>query len=179
MLVICVKRIAFAIILRESSIQPDINPLPCPPPPPPPPPPHSNRLNTLSLSLAKATVEWFLLLYPTLVQMWNPYLFFFIHISFFIIRFLWIWAWFWMNGKVRENMIFQTFNQGLMLKNMIDLFILSAFLTSNINPRWVTNLANTKWCEKLQKWLKPWHMVTHLRVLTVRELSNEYQHDSV
>ena len=31
----------------------------------------------------------------------------------------------------------------------------------------VTNLANTKWCEKPEKWLKPWHndMGTYLRVL--------------
>ena len=30
----------------------------------------------------------------------------------------------------------------------------------------VTNLANTKWCRKPEKWLKPWHMGTHLRVLS-------------
>ena len=29
----------------------------------------------------------------------------------------------------------------------------------------VANLANTKWCEKYEKWPKPWHMGTHLRVL--------------
>ena len=28
----------------------------------------------------------------------------------------------------------------------------------------VAKLANTKWCEKPEKWLKPWHMVTHLRL---------------
>ena len=26
----------------------------------------------------------------------------------------------------------------------------------------VPNLANTKWCKNLKKWLKPWHMGTHL-----------------
>ena len=31
----------------------------------------------------------------------------------------------------------------------------------------VTNLANTKWCKKSEKWLKPWHMGTHLRVLSI------------
>ena len=41
----------------------------------------------------------------------------------------------------------------------------------------VANLANTKWCKKPEKWLRPWHMGTHLRVLS--ELSNEYQHDRV
>ena len=30
----------------------------------------------------------------------------------------------------------------------------------------VANLANTKWCKKTRKWLKPWHMGTHLRVLS-------------
>ena len=29
----------------------------------------------------------------------------------------------------------------------------------------VANLANTKWCQKPEKWLKPWQMGTHLRVL--------------
>ena len=28
------------------------------------------------------------------------------------------------------------------------------------------NLANTKWCKKPEKWLKPWHMGTHLRALS-------------
>ena len=37
----------------------------------------------------------------------------------------------------------------------------------------VANLANTKLCKKTGKWLKPWHIGTHLRVL------NEYQHDRV
>ena len=27
-------------------------------------------------------------------------------------------------------------------------------------------LANTKWCKKPHKWLKPWHMGTHLRVFS-------------
>ena len=30
----------------------------------------------------------------------------------------------------------------------------------------VANLANTKWCWNLKKWLKPWQMGTHLRVLS-------------
>ena len=30
----------------------------------------------------------------------------------------------------------------------------------------VTNLANTKWCRKPEKLLKPWHMGTHLKVLS-------------
>ena len=30
----------------------------------------------------------------------------------------------------------------------------------------VANLANTKWCKTLERWLKPWHMGTHLRALT-------------
>ena len=29
----------------------------------------------------------------------------------------------------------------------------------------VANLANTKWCKNPEKWLNPWHMGTHLRVL--------------
>ena len=33
----------------------------------------------------------------------------------------------------------------------------------------VANLANTKWCRKPEKWLKPWHMGTHLRVLMISE----------
>ena len=30
----------------------------------------------------------------------------------------------------------------------------------------VVNLADTKWCKKPGKWLKPWQMGTHLRVLS-------------
>ena len=30
----------------------------------------------------------------------------------------------------------------------------------------VAYLGNTKWCKKAGKWLKPWHMGTHLRVLS-------------
>ena len=30
----------------------------------------------------------------------------------------------------------------------------------------VANQANTKWCKEPEKWLKPWHMGTHLRVLS-------------
>ena len=30
----------------------------------------------------------------------------------------------------------------------------------------VANLVNTKWCKKTEKRLKPWHMGTHLRVLS-------------
>ena len=30
----------------------------------------------------------------------------------------------------------------------------------------VVNLANTKWCIKPRKWLKPWHVDTHLGVLS-------------
>ena len=30
----------------------------------------------------------------------------------------------------------------------------------------VANLAKTKWCKKPEKWLKPWQMGTHLRVLS-------------
>ena len=29
----------------------------------------------------------------------------------------------------------------------------------------MANLANTKWCKDPEKWPKPWHMGTHLRVL--------------
>ena len=29
----------------------------------------------------------------------------------------------------------------------------------------MANLANTKWCKKPDKWLKPWHIGTHLRVI--------------
>ena len=29
----------------------------------------------------------------------------------------------------------------------------------------VTNLANTKWCKKPEKWPKPWQMGTHMKVL--------------
>ena len=30
----------------------------------------------------------------------------------------------------------------------------------------VANFANTKSCKKAKKWLKPWHMDTHLRILS-------------
>ena len=30
----------------------------------------------------------------------------------------------------------------------------------------VANLVKTKGCKKLEKWLKPWHMGTYLRVLS-------------
>ena len=30
----------------------------------------------------------------------------------------------------------------------------------------VANLVNKKWCKKDKKWLKPWHMGNHLRVLS-------------
>ena len=30
----------------------------------------------------------------------------------------------------------------------------------------VTYLAKTKWCRNTEKWMKPWHMGTHLRVLS-------------
>ena len=30
----------------------------------------------------------------------------------------------------------------------------------------VANLTNTKWCKKPEKWLKPWHMGTHLTELS-------------
>ena len=33
-------------------------------------------------------------------------------------------------------------------------------------------LANTKWCKKPEKWPKPWHIGTHLRVLSKRYLMN-------
>ena len=29
----------------------------------------------------------------------------------------------------------------------------------------MANLANTKWCKKYEKWLKPLHTITHMRVL--------------
>ena len=32
----------------------------------------------------------------------------------------------------------------------------------------VANLVNTKWCNKPEKWLKPWHMGTHLRVRAIQ-----------
>ena len=36
----------------------------------------------------------------------------------------------------------------------------------------VANLTNTKWCGKPDKWLKPWHMGTPLRVLSKSYLMN-------
>ena len=36
----------------------------------------------------------------------------------------------------------------------------------------VANFANTKWCKKTRKWLKPWHIGTHLRVLSESYLMN-------
>ena len=36
----------------------------------------------------------------------------------------------------------------------------------------VANLAYTKWCKKPEKWLKLWHMGTHLRVLSECYLMN-------
>ena len=39
------------------------------------------------------------------------------------------------------------------------LFVLNLMLV-------VANFANSKWCKKPEKWLKPWHMRTHLRVLS-------------
>ena len=39
----------------------------------------------------------------------------------------------------------------------------------------VANLANTKWCRKPKKWLKPWHMGTHLRVLGERQGLDGFQ----
>ena len=38
--------------------------------------------------------------------------------------------------------------------------------TSLTHMQLVANLANTKWCKKPVKWLKPWHMGTHLRELS-------------
>ena len=32
--------------------------------------------------------------------------------------------------------------------------------------RLLANLAITKWCKQTEKWLKPWHMVPHLRILS-------------
>ena len=34
----------------------------------------------------------------------------------------------------------------------------------------VANFSNTQWCKKPEKWLKPWHMGTHLRVLSESSL---------
>ena len=39
-------------------------------------------------------------------------------------------------------------------------------LTSLMLP--LANLANTKWCKRPKKWYKPWHMGTHLKVLSER-----------
>ena len=36
----------------------------------------------------------------------------------------------------------------------------------------VDHLTNTKWCKKPEKWLKPWYMGTHLRVLSESYLMN-------
>ena len=36
----------------------------------------------------------------------------------------------------------------------------------------VANIANTKWCKKPANWLKPWHVGTHLRVLSETYLMN-------
>ena len=36
----------------------------------------------------------------------------------------------------------------------------------------VANLEDTKWCKKPEKWLKPWHMGTHMRVLSEGFLMN-------
>ena len=35
----------------------------------------------------------------------------------------------------------------------------------------VANSTKTKWCKKPEKWLKPWHMGTHLRVLRVNVIN--------
>ena len=42
----------------------------------------------------------------------------------------------------------------------------------------VANLANTKWSKKPEKWLKPWHMGTHLRVLSESYPTNTNMIDS-
>ena len=36
----------------------------------------------------------------------------------------------------------------------------------------VADFANTKWCKNVKEWLKPWHMDTHLRVLSESYLMN-------
>ena len=36
----------------------------------------------------------------------------------------------------------------------------------------LANFANTKWCKKTEKWLNPWQIGTHLRVLTESFLMN-------
>ena len=38
----------------------------------------------------------------------------------------------------------------------------------------VYKLAYTNWCKKLENWLKPWHMGTHLRVLSKSYPKNIY-----
>ena len=42
----------------------------------------------------------------------------------------------------------------------------------------VANLVKTKFCKRPEKWLKPWHMGTHL-LSAQKELSSEYQQDRV
>ena len=37
-----------------------------------------------------------------------------------------------------------------------------------ILPKWYQNCHNTRWCKESGKWLKPWHMGTHLGVLSER-----------
>ena len=48
------------------------------------------------------------------------------------------------------------------------------YLERKVNPYAAGgyNLANTKWCKIPEKWLKPWHMGPHLRVLSESYLMN-------
>ena len=44
----------------------------------------------------------------------------------------------------------------------------------------MANLANTKWCQKPENWLKSWHIGSrYSSESTQQELSNTYQHDKV
>ena len=57
----------------------------------------------------------------------------------------------------------------MVLKNICVLVLWTkvalAMVGWNLMPL-VANLANAKWCKKTWSWLKPWHMGTHLRVLS-------------
>ena len=66
-------------------------------------------------------------------------------------------------------------NEGQESSEILNDMIIS-FITLFLQTNWrqgtltqmllVSNLANTKWCKKSEKWLKPWGMDTHLRVLS-------------
>ena len=112
-------------------------------------------------------MEWFLLPYPILYKCENHIYFLSTSLS-SIFDFCECEHEFeWMVRSEKYDI--QTFNQGLMLKNMIDLY---TYLPFQLVTQLVTILANTKWCEKPTKMtetLVHGYMGTHLRALRVRE----------